>query len=105
MKKWVKINLCCLIIIGVIFFIKFHTPLGHGDIIAGVLHLHHSSVGFYSIVLSVVGVYSLKDLPRKHLLALSLLWVLFDVFVCLPQVLDGIITWHNGILQIVFLQP
>jgi hypothetical protein len=105
MEKWIKINLCCAGIIAVLYFIKLFTPLGHGDIIHGVLHLHHSSVAFYSILLSVVGVYSLGAFTSKLAFIVFLLWILFDVFVFIPWLVNGIVVWHNGFMQICLCSP
>jgi hypothetical protein len=105
MEKWIKINLCCAGIIAVLYFIKLFTPLGHGDIFHGVLHLHHSSVAFYSIVLSLVGVCSLGAFTSKLAFVVFLLWILFDVFVFIPWLINGIVVWKNGIAQIIFLRP
>jgi hypothetical protein len=105
MERWVKVNLCCAGIIMVLFFLKFGTPLGKGDIIHGVLHLHHSSVAFYSIALSVVAVYSLGDFSNRLAIPVFLLWILFDVFICVPLLVNGIVIWHNGFLQICLCRP
>jgi len=105
MEKWIKINLCCAGIIAALFFVKLFTPLGKGDIIHGVLHLHHSSVAFYAIVLSLVGVYSLGAFTSRLAFVVFVFWVIFDVFVCLPWLINGIVFWKNGITQIVFLHP
>jgi hypothetical protein len=105
MERWIKINLTCAGIVGILIFLKFFTPLGKGDIIHGVLHLHHSSVAFYGIVLSLIGVYSARALPLKVALVVFTLWILFDVFVCLPLLINGIVVWHNGLMQICLCSP
>ena len=105
MERWIEVNLCCAGVISVLLFLKFFTPLGKGDIIPGVLHLHHSSVGFYGIVLSLVGVYSLGAFANRLAFPVFLLWILFDVFVCLPMLINGIVVFKNGIAQIAFLRP
>ena len=89
----------------ILFSIKLLTPLGKGDIIRGVLHLHHSSVAFYSIVLSTIAVYSLGAFSDRLAYPAFLLWILFDVLVCLPWLINGIVVFRNGIAQIVFLRP
>jgi hypothetical protein len=104
-ERWIKINLYCAGVVGVLIFLKFFTPLGKGNIIPGVLHLHHSSVGFYGIAISLVGVYSLRAFQDRLAFAAFLLWILFDVFVCLPMLINGIVVWHNGLMQICLCSP